>query len=92
MTFDDALKMLRKDNPGIFVISGFEFDDKYYFFTTSSKDVYETGKFISAIFFIPNTGGSFRSSSLINLCCEFGEPKETQFSIAASDAVKIDAK
>lgn len=92
MTFDDALKALRKTNPGIFVISGFEFDDKYYFFTTSSKKVYETGKFISAIFFIPKTGGSFENSSLINLCCEFGEPKEIQFSIAASDAVKIDAK
>lgn len=92
MTFDEAVKKLRGSSPGIFIISGFEFDDKYYFFTTSSEKVYETGKFISAIFFIRKTGGSFKNSSLINICREFGEPKGTQFSIAASDAVKIDAK
>ena len=92
MTIDEALKILRKANPGIFVISGFEFDDKYYFITASSKKVYETGKFISAIFYIPKTGVAFKNSSLIQICREFGEPKGTQFSIAASDAVKIDSK
>lgn len=92
MTIEEAVNMLRSNKPGIFVISGFEFEDKYYFLTVSSKRVYDSGKFISAIFFIPKNGGVFKGSSLISLCREFGDPKEKQFCIAASQARKIDAK
>lgn len=91
MTFSDALKMVRETNDNIFVITGCLFEDKYYFVTVSSKEVYESGDYVEAIYIIDSKDASMTFNSLIDLCCELGDEKAEDFIDAVNKSKRIDS-
>jgi hypothetical protein len=91
MTFSDALKMVRETDDNIFVITGCLFEDKYYFVTVSSKEAYETGDYVEAIYIINPKDGSMAFDSLINICCLLGDEKSENFIDTVNKSKRIDS-